>query len=269
MYTLLYFSPTGNVLHLTEVLADHLGPNDATVVPLEFTDPEQLAKNEHLVLLYPLHGFNPPRNVTQFVRRLPTGLFATVSLISIGCTDHWVNHAASSGLRGVLETKGYSIGLDEIFAMPLTFVMEFPKELARKLVVESESRIENLDLTLETGTNARPRISGKSRVLGFLGKLESPASRLFGLELHADKKCNSCGTCWTRCPQRNITRGRNDRPRFGFNCLMCLRCVYDCPTHAIRPRFSRFIPIKNGYSLSRYLKEGAEQHASQGPTTLH
>jgi len=255
LYTLIYFSPTGNVFHLTKMLANHLDSYGAVMLPLESVDADQLTNNEHLVLLYPIHGFNAPRNVRRFVKRLPPSLYSTVSIIGVGCTTHWVNDAASSDLRKLFTKNEYPIVLDEILAMPLTFIMSFPDELAYKLIAESENMIKGMGVSLIEGEKTELRVKGKSRLLSFFGKAESFASRLFGLELHAKKNCNSCGTCWHNCPVKNIKRNSNGKPRFGFECLMCMRCIYNCPQKAISPRFSKFLPIKNGYSFSQYSEE--------------
>ena len=108
---------------------------------------------------------------------------------------------------------------------------------------------------LTEGTETVREVEGKSRLLSFFGKAEQFASRLFGLELHAAENCSSCGTCWGNCPEKNIKRGSDGKPQFGYNCLMCMRCIYNCPENAICPRFSKFLPIKNGYSLSLYVEE--------------
>lgn len=237
------------------MLANHLDSHNVKVLPLEFVDTDQLKGNNHLVLLYPIHGFNAPRNVKRFVKRLPPGLYSAVSMIGVGCTTAWVNHAASSDLRRLFGQKGYPILLDEILAMPLTFVMSFPDELAYKLIAESEKQMEEIAVALVEGRKTTVRVKGRSRALSFFGKAESLASRLFGLELHAGEDCVSCGICWENCPERNIERNDRGRPRFGFDCLMCMRCIYNCPERAISPRFSKFLPIKNGYSLSQYREE--------------
>jgi ferredoxin len=95
----------------------------------------------------------------------------------------------------------------------------------------------------------------KSKVLNFMGKAESPAAKLFGLELHANNDCTTCGTCWSNCPEQNIKQKNNGKPGFGLKCIMCMRCIYNCPEKAISPRISKFIPIKNGYKLSKYVKD--------------
>ena len=255
MYTLIYFSPTGNVLHLAKMLAGRLESQGVQMLPLESIKADQLTNNKHLVLLYPIHGFNAPRNVKRFVKRLPPSLYSAVSMIGVGCTTGWVNHAASSDLRKLFSKKGYPIFLDELLAMPLTLVMSFPDELAHKLIAESERSIDEISMSLVEGRKTTIRVDGKSRALNFFGKAEPFASRLFGLELHAGETCISCGTCWENCPEKNIERNDSGKPRFGFDCLMCMRCIYNCPEKAISPRFSKFLPIKNGYSFSQYSEE--------------
>jgi ferredoxin len=253
MYNIVYFSPTGNILHLVNILADRLGVHKDKIFPLEFTEPDQLTKNDHLILLYPIHAFNAPRNVKRFVKSLPPKLYNDVSLIGVGCTTSWVNKAVSSDLRKLLSKKEYPIILDEILAMPLTIIIDFPDKIAKKLIAESEKRIKEIGISLANSDKTTEKVDFKSQLLNIIGKVEQFASRLFGLELHAGNDCNSCGICWENCPENNIKCNSNGKPKFGFSCLMCLRCVYNCPQKAITPRFSRFIPIKKGYSITQYM----------------
>lgn len=253
MYTIIYFSPTGNVLHLAKLLAAELNSPVENLLPLEFTEPKKLERNEHLVLLYPIHGFNAPKTVKRFVKSLPGNLYEYVSLIGVGCSTGWANGAVSSELRKSLGKKDYLIILDEILAMPLTFIMSFPDDLNLELIAQSEGMIANLSMRIKEKIASHKKVRFKSQVLNFMGKVESPAARLFGLELHANNKCTSCGTCWSNCPAKNIQQKSNGKPGFGFSCTMCMRCIYNCPEKAISPRFSKFIPIKNGYTLSKYI----------------
>jgi len=252
MNSIIYFSPTGNVLHLAKRLAGCLGTDNTKILPLEFIKKDQLKKNKHLVLLYPVHGFNAPRTVKRFVKNMPSGLYDFVSLISVGCTTNWLNDAVSSDLRKILHKKRYSIVVDEVLAMPLTFIMAFPDKVAYKLIAESEEKIKDISLSIVQEEKSTKKVKGKSYLLNFFGKAEQSAARLFGLELHADSKCISCGICWDNCPEKNIRENSQGKPRFGFNCIMCMRCIYNCPEKSISPHFSRFIPIKKGYSFKNY-----------------
>ena len=65
MHTILYFSPTGNAAFLADQLAANLKTDQ--VLALEKTNPETLTKNDHLILIYSIHGFNAPRTVKGFL----------------------------------------------------------------------------------------------------------------------------------------------------------------------------------------------------------
>ena len=255
MYTILYFSPTGNAKYLAKKLATHLDSFGVEIYPLEFVKLTEVREGTNLILLYPIHGFNAPRTVKRFVKNLPPKLFKNVNLIGVGSSNNWMNEAASSDLRKHLKRKEYAIGIDEILAMPLTIFINFPKELNQKLIAESEKKIQEISKSLINGEITRKQVEFRSRIINQFGKGESFAARLFGLELYAGKACDSCGICWKNCPERNITENKNGKPKFGFKCSMCMRCIYFCPQKTIAPRFSKFVPIKNGYSISKYLTE--------------
>ena len=130
------------------------------ILPLESIKADQLANNKHLVLLYPIHGFNAPRNLKRFVKCLPPGLYDAVSMIGVGCTTSWVNEAVSSDLRKLFTNKGYPILLDEILAMPLTLIMSFPDELACQLIAESEKKIKDIGIALVEEEKTVLRVKG-------------------------------------------------------------------------------------------------------------
>jgi ferredoxin len=249
MFTILYFSPTGNGQYAAELLAQELGQEAAGPMALENTAPKDLQANDHLVLIYPIHGFTPPRTVKRFVRSLPSGLYEKVSLLSVGCTTAWINQGASWSLRSALQSKGYPLHLDEVLEMPLTFVTEFPEDRTRELLAAVQAKAKDLCRRLKEKSLELRKVGFLPKVISFLGQGESLAARFFGLELHASKDCTSCGTCWNNCPENNIQPNGKGKPVFGFNCLMCMRCIYQCPEKAITPYLSKFLPIKNGYHL--------------------
>lgn len=253
MYSIIYFSPTGNTKYLAEYIAAKLGSTSEDIQKLEFLKYEEIKKNNELVLLYPIHGFNAPRTVKRFVKNMPEGLFEKVHLIAVGCNNLWLNDAVSIDLRKSLELKGYQIHVDEILAMPLSFVMSFPEENGKIAINESLRKIDDISCSITNSENSERTIRLKSKFINLIGKLEDPAARFFGLELHAKKACTSCGICWNNCPENNILPNKNNIPKFGFSCMMCMRCIYDCPVKAITPRISKFIPVKGGYNIDKYL----------------
>lgn len=251
MFTIVQLSPTGNTAHLAKLLSDHLETNN--LYALEHTIPNELPNTDHLIILFAIHAFNAPRTVKRFVKMIPPNKFKKVSLIAVGCNTSWVNNAASKEIRKILERKSYNIIVDDIIAMPLTFIMNFPEDVIKDQIDSAHKVIEKISLDIINSVVSKKQIPLKSHVIHGIGRVEPFASRFFGLELHAKKSCIKCGLCVEECPEKNIQMKDNGKLKFGFNCMMCMRCLYNCPSQSITPRISKFIPIKSGYSIEDYL----------------
>jgi len=254
MFTIVQFSPTGNTAYIANLLSKCLKSNG--VYALEHTPPETLVNSDHLVILYAIHAFNAPKTVKRFVKALPPDKFKKISLIGVGCSDIWVNYGASKDIRKILENKSYQIFVDEIIAMPLTFIMSFPENVIKAQLDTAHKIIKKISGNVLDEVSTDKHIPFKSHLLSKIGKIEPFAARFFGLELHAKKSCNQCGLCVRECPEKNILLKDNGKIIFGFKCIMCMRCIYNCPQKAITPRISKFIPIKKGYSIDNYVSFG-------------
>lgn len=247
MYTIISFSPTGNTFHLAKQLAIHLETN--SLFELDKIQDNSLMNDKHLILMYPIHGFNPPRTVNRFVKDMESDLYQKVSLIAVGCNNSWVNQAVSTKLRKEFSKKGTEIVVDEILSMPLTLVMKFPEDVKKETILKAEQRLIEISTMIKEQKASNRTIKLSSKIINKIGRIESPATRLFGLELHAKKTCTSCSICWNSCPELNIKPNKKNMPKFGFSCSMCMRCIYNCPERAIIPYISKFLTIKGGYSL--------------------
>ncbi len=251
--TIYYFSPTGNAKYIAGKLGNEMTLKESSIIPMEYLEREDLVNSDHIIIIFSIHGFNPPRSVYRFVDKIPNGLYKEVSFIAVGCTDSWVNKAATLKLRNKMESKGSRVIADRVIALPLSFIVKFPIDLGRAQISVLNEQLSSIIKSINISKPDSVNIPFKSRIINFIGKLEDPASRFFGLELYANKNCISCGKCVRQCPEKNIKFNRNKRPVFGLKCIMCLRCVYICPVNVIKPRFARFIPIKGGYHISMYL----------------
>lgn len=257
---IIYFSPTGNVRYLADQLGKELGLSEGAVVSMESYSAGDIAAggfidNQYTIVMYPIHAFNAPVYVKKLIKMLPSGNGQKIALLACGCVKADINSAATFDVRKMLLKKGYSITFERLFAMPLTIVTSFPEKLCKKLITDAGKDIQETARIIRENTEVllKPKLS--ARILRKISIIERAGARMLGLELYANKQCTSCGICVKNCPAGNIRFNKKNKPRFGFKCYMCLRCVYDCPEKAIKPRISRFVLIKGGYDINRYIEK--------------
>ena len=90
------------------------------------------------------------------------------------------------------------------------------------------------DVTLP-GADHRARLPfsiGGVIVGWFLRPLYILIERRLGSRFSADERCNGCRRCEEICSVQNITVA--DAVTFADRCILCLRCITQCPTEAIQ-----------------------------------
>jgi len=244
---ILFFSATGNTKFLLDNLVKQMDLEEQDTINIDENKEVEL-KGEEVVIMYPIHAMNAPSNVMRFLRKSKIES-CNVSIIAVGCNESWINDASSISVKKLLLKNNNKIIVDEVIAMPLTLVMSFKKELKESTVKNALEKLKIISSEIKSANVSNKKVKLKSRFITGIAKIEGPAARLFGLELHANKKCVSCGLCWNSCPAFNIKENKKNKPSFGLKCTMCMRCIYSCPEEAIKPYISRFIPIKGGYKL--------------------
>ncbi len=255
MVSIAYFSYTGNTAYVAKLLKNELGERCCETLDLTYQTLNEAKSGEQLVILYAIHAFNPPAPLIKQVKQLDHNKFTSISFIGVGCHEGALNEGSSQQLQSIVKAKGYQLGVNRVIAMPLTFITSFSDEHNQQLIEKMREQVMIISADLKQGITDTTSLSTVSKVVHHIGKVEKQAAKLFGAELYATNACVSCGRCWLECPMQNITPNKRQKPRFHFNCSMCLKCIYDCPKHAIKPRISRFIPIKAGYQLSDVTKE--------------
>lgn len=115
------------------------------------------------------------------------------------------------------------------------------------LAFEHELIHRGLDVSLNVlAGNIRRTPCRKGAFKSLITKLEKQGSYRFAQKLKIGKNCTGCGWCAEHCPVNNI--GMQDlRPVFKDRCVICFRCVYGCPFHAIRS--NNFMVMKKGFNL--------------------
>lgn len=251
MYTIAFFSATGNTEFLAHKLQDKI--NTDTLINISYIEPKTIEKNEHLIIMFPIYGFNAPKEVVEFAKNIPSSSFKKVSVIGVGCNESSLNNSASRKIISILQNKNFYILVNTTIAMPLSFFKSFGDDKNKEIIQNATKKIDFLGINIKNNIKVQNNTPLNSKIISSIGSIEKHGAKLFGKELHVNNKCTSCGICWNNCPANNIYNKRN-KPKFKLNCNMCMKCIYKCPQGAISPRFSKFLVLKQGYDINHYTK---------------
>lgn len=256
------FSGTGNTLKCAEAFKDAFVSRGANVLIHKITfdngevpDPKLF---DYIGIGFPVHGFNAPQIMFDFVRALPDidgkeYFFFRTS----GEPLKW-NDGASLFLEEALSGIGYRRAGEYGYVMPYNMIFRHDDGMASLMYKTMLARVPTAVDEILAGkptAAARPR-GGKT--LSEILLIEHPAMNINGkmFKVNADK-CVKCMQCVRNCPTKNI-RYENGKFVFGYGCVMCARCSFNCPTDAFN------IAMLNGWRVNGKYNFNAEPQRQQG-----
>ena len=132
--------------------------------------------------------------------------------------------------------------------MPANVFVSYDDALSAILLKAAPVRAERFVNGILAGAGKRLRPHYIDRLFAKIFSIEKKKSGLFGKKLKAGDDCTGCAWCASNCPRGNIEM-KDGKPSFGARCVICLRCVYDCPAKAIRADVPKFFLLKEGLDL--------------------
>ncbi|MDR0811703.1 MAG: EFR1 family ferrodoxin [Paludibacter sp.] len=251
MIRIYYFSGTGNARQIAAWFAECAKEKGiyCQIFDIVHCKGEKffaLTDNELIGFISPIHGFNYPKIMLDFIRRFPKGknrvvLMNTRAGLRIG---KWVSaHFGVSGAAFfvssfILRLKGYKIAGMLPFDMPSNWFLLNPaysQKSVQTIFNENKKRVQ---------CHADKIFAGKTDfyalrdiVQDTLTAIISPfylfAGRFFlAKQFFASASCTNCGTCEKTCPVKAI-RNVNGKPYWTIRCESCMKCIADCPHNAI------------------------------------
>ena len=240
-----YFSGTGNTRWAAEQLA-------AATQERLFFIPEELETaceytledDERIGFCFPVHGWQPPRIVREFVRRLtfqslPHSLHSHYAYTLCTCGDS--TGLAVAMLAKELAAKGIVLQSSQSLILPesyvcLPFMYTDTPERERE---KKEQARHDLERYIEV---VQKRQCGYSQLT--LGLAPWAFSHVIGAYFNrfmiTDKKfmvdadvCTHCGLCAKVCPVGDIEFTDVPAWKNDSSCTCCLSCYHHCPVHAI------------------------------------
>ena len=236
-----YFSGTGNTRWAAEQLAKSTGER-LLFIPEELnTDCEyQLGEDERIGFCFPVHGWQPPHIVRQFVSRLTLSHYHSHYTYAL-CTCGDSIGLAMQMFRDELAAKGISLASCQTLIMPESYVclpFMYTDTPEREREKKEQARID-LERFIDV---VRNRQVGYSQLT--LGLAPWAMSHVIGAYFNrfmiTDKKftvdadvCIHCGRCAEECPVGDITFETTPQWKNDSSCTCCLSCYHHCPVHAI------------------------------------
>ncbi|MCR5198847.1 MAG: EFR1 family ferrodoxin [Prevotella sp.] len=236
-----YFSGTGNTRWAAEQLAaaTHerlLSIADELNTPCDYT----LAEQERIGFCFPVHGWQPPHIVREFISRMTIhGAAGHYAYALCTCGDS--TGLAVKMLTKELALKGIGLQSCQSLIMPesyvcLPFMYTDSPERERE---KTEQARHDLDEFIKVVIN---RQSGYSRLKRGLTPwtFSHVIGAYFNRYMITDKKftvdaeaCIHCGRCAKECPVGEIAFEETPSWKHDGRCTCCLSCYHHCPVHAI------------------------------------
>ena len=216
MIKVYYFSGSGHSFAVAEYFCQQLKCEIA-----EINEKSAITSTETAVVVFPVYCQNIPKPVKKFLQKITSKyivLIATYGKISYGNTLYEAQKIVGGEvIAGAYIPIGHTFlngdySFDTAVLSPITERIKSPR---RAHIPKTHKNLLS---------NIFPAF--RSRM---------------GVKIIKDKGCNNCGICENNCPIGAFKSGK-----INSKCIRCLRCVTNCPQHALQ--------YKNIWILNKYLK---------------
>lgn len=259
--TLLYFSGTGSTEHAANCMERQLTERGINVYKKNMANisPSSVESSDLLIVLSPVYAFRLAELTESFLKKLPNGKQSPAAVLSVsGGGEVSPNTACRIPAKGYLTKRGYDVVYENMLVMPSNFATQAEPHLNLALLTVLPERLETIINDLLEGKKRLTVPKTKDRLITAFGVAEHLGGNLFGKNLYATSDCNQCGLCVKNCPKKNI-KMVNGRPKFGWRCMWCLKCVYACNRRAILPGIMKSIILKDGYDIRTMSRLAAKE----------
>lgn len=248
---IVYFSGTGNTEKVLKEFESFFKIQNNEVKMIKIESGEYIPTDiDILIIGYPVHAFNAPKivldyfnNISFFKEGLPTYIVKTSGE---GLT---LNNGSSNKLTSILKKKGITIFNEYHYLMPYNIIFRHSDKMAYKM---GKTVLELIPLDAKEILDKKRIVIKYSLGTKFVSnalRIEQPGAHIIGSGFEVNNNCIHCGLCEKNCPTKNIII-KNNKVYFKEKCMICMRCVFNCPKDAIKPGILNRWKVNGQYSFS-------------------
>ncbi len=237
MKTLLcYFSGTGNTKKVVDKFAEQFPEGEIDVVKIENNELDlSLEGYDALGIAYPIHAFNAPSIVVDFVKKIEKQKSKKkLFIIKTSGEPLALNNISSYKIRGILKKKNFVLTNEYHIVMPYNMIFRHTDEMAYNMWQTAQKMIPIIYKEIIEGKVSKLKYIFMGHFIAWIFRIEFWGGRFNGKKYKVNEKCIHCGKCARMCPVGNIKIDENGNFHFGNKCIMCMRCSFHCPTNAIK-----------------------------------
>lgn len=205
-------------------------------------DPDSLT-----ILLYAVHAFDAPSPVYDWIGSTDFPADTKFAVVSVsGGGEVWPNTGCRSLVIRELEKKGCLVLYDAMIVMPSNMNPSSNDDAAMWVINAMPVKVHQITDDILSGKTQRTKYK-LDPFRAFATNQEKKNAYRFAKSVQILDSCTGCGWCADNCPQNNILM-EIGRPALRDKCVICFRCIYGCPAHALQSKNA--LVIQTGYSIS-------------------
>lgn len=254
-----YFSGTGNSGRISEWISEIAAKKGIdckrySIINLDIATIEEIDCRAVIFFISPIHGFNYPKIMLDFIRRFPKGNNRVVLMNTRAGMR--VGNILVPGLTGIafmisslfLKFKGYKIVGQIPFDMPSNWISIHPALRSNSIKLLKNKSYERVKAHIEIVISGKSDFFSNRDIIQDL--LISPIALLYyfagrfalAKSYYASNDCDNCGVCIKQCPVGAI-KYKNGRPYWTIKCESCMKCMNNCPKRAIETAHGLFLLV--------------------------
>lgn len=258
-----YFSGTGNTKRVVDKFEEEFKKQGVIVDTFRVENENfnfDVDSYDKIGLAYPIHAFNAPSIIFDFIKKFPklkkeTPLF----IIKTSGEPLKLNNISSLKPASLLKKKNLVLKNEYHYCMPYNIIFRHTDSMAYKMWETAKKLIPIDAMEILSGKEIKLKKFPLGRALAFLFRVEHWGGRFNGKRYKVNEKCNQCHMCEKICPTHNI-KIENGVFHFGKNCIMCMRCAFLCKQNAIEIGLFKKWKVNGPYNFQKPKEVEEDNH---------